>query len=107
MLSLGLRVLCLVEFEVRQRLKDNEEKLDGIYAGNPKRATAKPTTEMMLKAFRGLTLTVVHVDGHESYHTTPLNPVQTRILTLLDFPLTLYQSLAQQSEKPVVKMGEP
>ena len=107
LLSLGLRVLCLVEFEVRQRLKDNEEKLDGIYAGNPKRATAKPTTEMMLKAFRGLTITVVHVDGHESYHTTPLNPVQTRILTLLDFPLTLYQSLAQQSEKPVVKMGEP
>jgi len=57
LLTIGLRVLTLVEFQVRQGLQEEGEKLEGLYPGNPKRATANPTTEMMLKAFRGLTLT--------------------------------------------------
>ena len=35
LLSIGLRVLCLVEFTVRKALQEQGEKLDGIYAGNP------------------------------------------------------------------------
>ncbi|MDD5267678.1 MAG: hypothetical protein PHO08_11190 [Methylococcales bacterium] len=51
LLSIALRVMCLTEFTVRQSLQEQDAKLDTIYAGNPKRATAKPTTEMMLRAF--------------------------------------------------------
>jgi transposase len=54
LLSIGLRVLCLVEFTVRKALQEQGEKLDGFYAGNPKRVTARPTTEMMLRAFVGI-----------------------------------------------------
>ncbi|SJM91007.1 hypothetical protein CRENPOLYSF1_170051 [Crenothrix polyspora] len=34
-LTICLRVLCLVEFEVRKTLQEQNEKLAGIYAGNP------------------------------------------------------------------------
>nr|VFJ66080.1 MAG: hypothetical protein BECKFM1743C_GA0114222_104113 [Candidatus Kentron sp. FM]VFJ70723.1 MAG: hypothetical protein BECKFM1743A_GA0114220_105583 [Candidatus Kentron sp. FM]VFK23779.1 MAG: hypothetical protein BECKFM1743B_GA0114221_109462 [Candidatus Kentron sp. FM] len=52
LLSIGLRILCLFEFSVRKALNDGGEKLAGIYKGNPKCATAKPTAEMMLKSFK-------------------------------------------------------
>jgi transposase len=97
LLSIGLRVLCLVEFTVREALREKAEKLDGIYQGNPKRATARPTTEMMLRAFVGISMVVVCLGGTNLYNVTPLNAVQTRILDLLGFPATIYQRLGEDS----------
>jgi len=51
LLTIGLRVLTLLEFTVRRRLAEEKEKLAGLYAGNPKRSTARPTAEAMLEAF--------------------------------------------------------
>lgn len=89
LLSLGLRVLCLLEFTARRALRDQGEKLAGIYPGNPTRATTRPTTEMMLKTFRGISLTEVHVDGAPYLCLTPLSPVQERMLELLGLPVTI------------------
>jgi transposase len=97
LLCIGLRVLCLVEYAVREALREKSEKLAGIYAGNPKRSTARPTTEMMLKAFEGITRVTVSHNGTNLDHVTPLNAVQTRILSLLGFPMSIYQRLAAQS----------
>ena len=107
LLGIALRVLCLVEFAARKALQEEGAKLDGIYAGNPKRATARPTTEMMLIAFRGLNLTVINVNEVDRYCMTALNAVQTRILGLIGFPPTIYLGIERQSGKPGVKMGEP
>jgi transposase len=63
LLSLGLRILCLLEFSVRSALDSTEQQLSGLYAGNPKRATARPTAEQLLQAFRGITLTVMKING--------------------------------------------
>jgi len=93
LLSIGLRVLCLVEFTVREALREKAETLNGIYAGNPKRATARPTTEMMLKAFDGISVAVISL-GEKTWHSvTKLNAVQLRILNLLGFPTAIYQNL--------------
>ncbi len=97
LLCIGLRVLCLVEYAVREALREKSEKLAGIYAGNPKRSTARPTTEMMLKAFEGITRVTVSHNGTNLDHVTPLNAVQTRILSLIGFPMSIYQRLAAQS----------
>ena len=51
LLSIGLRVLTLLEFQVRRGLAAQQEKLSGLYPGNPKRATARPTAEQLLAAF--------------------------------------------------------
>ena len=59
LLSIGLRVLTLLEFRVRQRLADTQERLAGLYAGNPKRTTQRPTAEALLGAFQGIHLSLV------------------------------------------------
>lgn len=94
LLSLALRVLTLVEHVVREGLRAAGETLRGLYAGNPKRETARPTTERLLKAFRGITLTVVQLPDQTIRHVTPLSDLQRRILALLGLPASLYEDLA-------------
>jgi transposase len=107
LLAIGLRVLCLVEFTVREALQAKAEKLDGIYAGNPKRATARPTTEMMLRTFTGVSLIVVSLNGTDWHSMTPLNAVQSRMVGLLGFPEAIYQGMSTSSGEVPFKMSEP
>jgi transposase len=98
LLSLGLRVLTLVEHVVREALQAAGETLSGLYAGNPKRRTARPTTERLLKAFRGITLTVVHLPDRTIHHVTPLSELQRRILALMGLSASIYENLVLSVE---------
>ena len=100
LLSIGLRVLTLLEFGVRRRLAMTKTKLEGLYVGNPKRATVHPTAERLLEAFQGLTLTIIREGRRRRRHLTPLSRVQQRILALLDFPVAIYARLCLDSHKP-------
>lgn len=93
LLSLALRVLTVAEHVVRQGLQTSGEVLAGLYPGNPKRQTARPTTERLLKAFRDITLTVVQLPGQTICHVTSLSDLQRRILALLGLPVSIYESL--------------
>jgi transposase len=93
LLSLGLRILTLIEFGVQQNLKEEKKELLGLFPGNPKRATARPTAERILKAFKPLSLTILKVNDQEYGHVTPLNPLQQRLLKLLDLSPDIYSSL--------------
>lgn len=93
LLSLGLRILCLLEFSVRTQLHSQQQTLAGLYAGNPKRATPRPTTELLLRAFRGITLTIMEIDQTRQRFLSPLSEVQRRILKLLNCPEDIYLSL--------------
>ncbi len=106
-LLIALRVLCLLEFSVRRQLQIEGGKLSGIYPGNPKRATARPTSEMILRVFTGLTLTLLKQGGEVQAHLTPLSPVQQCILQLLSFSPETYLRLVQHSSKPLLEMSEP
>jgi transposase len=94
LLSLALRILTLVEHVAREKLQTEGVPLRGLYAGNPQRQTASPTTERLLEAFQGITLTVVHLPGQTIRHVTPLSDLQQRILVLLNLPISIYQALA-------------
>jgi transposase len=48
LLSLALRVLTLLEWQVRERLRQEGSKLRGVYAGQPGRQTARPSAELRL-----------------------------------------------------------
>jgi transposase len=106
LLSIGLRLLTLIEHQARQRLTDLKEKLPGLYAGNPNRATDRPTAEAMLQAFRGIYLSVVTLGEQVWYHVTPLSDVQRKILSLLDFSVDIYTQLVSGFQKPAGKMTE-
>lgn len=94
LLSIGLRVLTLLEFQVRRRLSEDKEKLAGLYTGNPQRATSRPTAELLLAAFKEITLLLIEVKDQIYVHLTPLSPLQQRILALLDFPSHIYNQLS-------------
>ncbi len=94
LLTLALRVLTLTEFVVREALHRQNEVLIGLYPGQPKRGSARPTTERLLKVFKGIDRVFIQVGDAVLRHITPLKPLQRRILTLLDLPASVYEQLA-------------
>ena len=97
LLSIGVRLLTLIEFVVRRALKQQKAQLVGLHLENPKKATDNPTTERLLKTFSNITLTIMHFPDRVVHHITPLTPLQERILTLLGLSPDIYRSLAQNS----------
>ncbi|GAC1396364.1 MAG: hypothetical protein NVSMB65_15520 [Chloroflexota bacterium] len=100
LLSLALRVLTTVEHAVRQRLSQEQRTLRGLYAGSPTRATAQPTAERLLSAFKEITLTVVQLPQATICHLTPLSPLQHEILALLGLSPATYASIEHYSSQP-------
>lgn len=97
LLSICLRVLALLEFQVRRRLAENNDRLAGLYAGNPKRSTSRPTAEMLLEAFQNITLSKVVANCQRYRHLTPMSDLQKTILALLGMPTAIYDRLAVDS----------
>jgi transposase len=103
LLSLALRVLGVVEFTVRRRLKEAGERLAGLYAGQPRRETAHPTSEALLAAFQPITLTILQSPQGVVHHLTPLTDLQERVLCLLNLPMTIYTRLCDLSSHSLSK----
>lgn len=82
-LSLAIRFSTLLQYQVRQRLKQNKEKISGIYPGNKGRKTDQPTTPMLLRAFKGLAIGWVEIGKQTTIQMTPINVTQKIILELL------------------------
>lgn len=100
LLSIALRVWTLLELVGRRQLASEQVKLAGLYAGNPKRETARPTAERLLEAFQEIPLTRIELPQQTICHVTPLNPVHLRILEILGFSAEVYTSLETISAKP-------
>jgi transposase len=100
LLSIALRVLTLLEFVGRRQLAAEGTKLAGLYAGNPRRETARPTAERLLEAFEDITLTIVKGPQQIVRHMTALSPLQQRILEMLGFSSELYTRLCTVSSEP-------
>jgi transposase len=107
LLSIALRVLVLMQFVAREHLKKEGTTLKGIYPGQPGRQTTLPTTEMMLCAFRGITLSRVTINGETYEHLTPLNPVQECIVALIRIPRETFSRLVPQLSKTDFHSHEP
>ena len=99
LLTCGARLLALGDHQAKQALAQEgpQAELTGIYAGNPNRGSARPTTERMLQAFEQINLLLLPsaMAGADqaTCFVTPLSPVQERILALLGLPTSLYTSL--------------
>jgi transposase len=94
LLSLALRILTLMEFVARRSLQAEQDTLAGLYPGNPTQTTSRPTTERLLQAFKGITLSIIDLPGQHIQHVTPLTPLQNRILQLLRLSDSVYTGLA-------------
>ena len=93
LLTVGARVLALGDYLAREALAKEGTELAGIYAGNAKRSTPRPTTERMLKAFEGIDLIIFTQAELPHAILTALTPVHERILALLGLDTSLFTDL--------------
>ena len=100
-LTLAARVLAVVEYQVRRTLADEKRTLVGLYPGQPTRATAQPTTERLLQAFKTVSLTLVRKGPQVFYLLPPLSDLQRTILHDLGAPANLYQRWFPKFWKPL------
>ena len=100
LLTIALRVLTTLDYAARARLDQEQRALPGLYAGHPTRATPHPTAELLLTAFKEITLTVVHTPQLILCHLTALSPLQHDILALLGFSPDIYASVEHYFPQP-------
>jgi transposase len=96
LLMIGLRVLTLFELVVRGKLEERGEELSGLYTGQARRKTNRPTAVRILGAIARLEITATRTvaDTGEEWYLAPLPPLLQQILDLAGLPTTLYTKLA-------------
>ena len=100
LLSLALRLLTVLEGTVRKKLQERGETLKGLYAGQAGRKAKRPSAELLLKAFKGISLAIVEAAGQLTAHIPPLTALQKNLLAFWELPPDLYQRLTLHFPEP-------
>lgn len=97
LLLLALKYVSVIQHRVRSELKATKQKIKELIPGNPGRATDKPTTSLILGAFKNIHLNIVSVENKIYVNISDLKPVQLKILELLKIPPEIYRGFNQFS----------
>ena len=99
LLTLGVRVLTVMEFVLRRSLQNDHAKLPGLHPENKTKTTDTPTAERILKAFANVSLTIIQNATGEAIlrRLTPLSGLQKDILQRLGLDAALYGQLEIQA----------
>jgi transposase len=99
LLTLGVRVLTVMEFVLRRSLTQDQASLPGLHPENKRKMTDTPTAERLLQAFAGVSLTIIQYAAGEEIlrRMTPLTGVQEAILQRLGLGTHLYRQLEMQN----------
>ena len=95
LLTLGVRVLTVMEFVLRHSLQNDQAQLPGLHPENRTKMTDTPTAERLLKAFSDVSLTIIKTATGEDIlrRLTPLSTLQQEILRRLGLGTALYRQL--------------
>lgn len=97
LLLLALKVCAVLEYKIAQALNKKDEELDRVYPGNPKRGTKTPSANRIFNAFSGIAIALVFNNYKLEYAMmTKLEPVQNKILKLLDMDTGIYNQLVEK-----------
>lgn len=97
LLMLALKVTATMEYKVAESLKEQKQEIVGLYEGNPRRKTSKPSIKRILKAFKGLSISLVFVE--DKLHLalmTELNSNQKKLIELLGLNTLCYNDLCSK-----------
>jgi transposase len=99
LLTLALRVLTLFEVLVRRGQDQDGEELAGLYPGQPKRTTDRPTAKRVLETIAGAGLTLTRVGSSEGcrWHLSALPVLVKRVLSYLGLSDGVYNRLVINS----------
>jgi transposase len=106
LLSIALRLLTVVEWKVRKKLQESGKRLKGLHPGQPGRHSSRPSAELLLRAFKGINLTIVEVAGQRLTHVTPLSGLQQTLLHLWGLPHDLFQRLSTQIPESPLELSD-
>jgi transposase len=97
LLLLALKVCAVLEYKIAEALSKSDEELRHVYEGNPKRGTKRPSSKRIFKAFDGISIALVFVNYQLQFAImTQLEPVQLKILKLLNIEKDIYTNLAEK-----------
>jgi transposase len=99
LLTLGVRVLTVMEFVLRRSLQTDQSTLPGLHPEHKTKMTDQPTAERILKAFADISLTIIKTAAGEDIlrRLTSLSRLQEDILQRLGLGTTLYAPLEIQA----------
>lgn len=99
LLTIALRILTLIEIQVRQGLRQNQQVMRGLYPGLPKKASDRPTAPLLLKAISKSEITLTQFIRGEifQWHLTPLPELVTQVLGYLKLSSSIYTCLIENS----------
>ena len=86
--------------------EESHRELKGLYKGQPQKGTSRPTSEILLEAFRGVNVIEQKASGNLRIYVTPLNKLQKRILELLNLSPDIYEGIASDFFKPAINLSE-
>ncbi len=95
LLSLGVRLLTLIEYVARRTLQQQESTIAGLYLDSPRKTTKTPTAERILRALIHIKLIIVYLQGRAVYQIEGFSHLHERILEILCLPADLYTSMAK------------
>jgi transposase len=100
LLSVALRLMSVLEWSLRKKLQESGQPIKGLYPGQPGRKAKRPSAELLLGAFKGISLTVLLVAGQLVSYLTTLSALQQHLLDLWDLPADLYLRLTLHFPEP-------
>lgn len=89
-LCLAAQLLTLIDREAQQNLQKDHDQLEGIFPN--KITTPRPKAERMMEAFKNVNLIEIKTPKGSQYYLTTLNPIQNKILKILNVKPILYQT---------------
>src|SRR5215213_2911888 len=95
LLTLALRGLTVFDVLVRRGQDQGGEELEGLYPGQPKRTTDRPTAKRVLEAIAGTGMTLTRVGSGDGcrWHLTALPILVQRVLGYLGLSEEVYRRL--------------
>jgi transposase len=108
LLTVAVRLECLIEVQVARGLQSESKEIKGLYPGLPNKGTDHPTAVAMLKAIsrKEITLTRAEFNGQTSLHLSPLPDWLPAVLRYLHLSSTLYADLQNKSAFDISIFGK-
>ena len=94
LLLLAIKFDSIIQDQVRKKLSEKEQEIKDIYPGNPGRKTNKPTTQLILSAFKEISLVIfTNPQGQLIGKLTAFSEIQLTLIQLLGFEKNIYSDL--------------
>ena len=95
LLSLGVRLLTLIEYVARRTLQQQQSAIAGLYLDSPRKTTKTPTAERLLRALIHIKIIIVYLQDKIVYQVEGFSTVQQRVLEVVGLSPDIYTSLAR------------